>query len=135
MCENENININSGAINNYGQQSLKQYQTKDFYIQKSKNQNTAGWILLVSGTVMTVGGLIAFDKSWDKPSYTATDIYGFITLAGVVADLISIPLFISAGVNKRKAASLSIKFQNYPPDYKITSCSNSAASITLHIRF
>lgn len=121
--------------NIYGQQTLKQNQTQDFYLQKNKNQNTAGWVLLLSGTAMTVGGGIAFGNSWGTYSYTATDIYGFIMLAGVVADLVSIPLFISAGVNKRKAASISFNYQNYSLHYKNAICSNSVASMTLRIYF
>lgn len=73
---------------------------KDYYLQKSKNQKKAGWILLTAGTIMVVGGAVAFDKSRHSGSNSATDISGFIILAGIVSDIVSIPFFISASENK-----------------------------------
>ena len=122
-------------VNIHGQQNLKQNPTKDFFLQKSKNQKTAGWVLLLSGTAMTVGGSIAFNNSWDSDSYKTTDIYGFITLGGVVADLASIPFFISSGINKRKAGSMEFNFQNFTPNHKKTFFSYSISSATLRIYF
>lgn len=117
--------------NIYGQQTIEQSQIKDLYIQKSKNQNTAGEVLLISGTVMIVGGFIAFDHYWDKESVYAVDISGYIMLAGIPASLASIPFFISAGINKRKAASLSLNYKNYSPTNKNAIYSNSIPSVTL----
>ena len=122
-------------VNIYGQEAVAQNQTKDMYLQKSKNQKTAAWVLLISGTAMAIGGGIAFDNSYDDSSNTSTDIYGIIAVAGVVADLASIPFFISAGKNKRKAASLSFNMQNYLPYPENLITSNPVPSISLRIKF
>ena len=80
--------------------------SKDYYLQKSKNKKTVAWILLGGGTAMAVAGAIAFSDNWDKGSNTATDISGFILLGGFVADIVSIPFFISAHKNKKRAVSI-----------------------------
>lgn len=86
--------------------------TKEYYLQKSKDQNKTAWILLSTGTVIGVVGLIGFGNSWDDSSNSSTDIYGFLFLGGVISTLGSIPLFISSGRNARKAATIS--FNNQP---------------------
>lgn len=117
----------------FGQEAGKSSLDKDFYLALSKKHNTTGWVLLLSGTAMIVGGAVAFDSSWDEGSATSTDISGFILLAGVIADLASIPFFISAGVNKRKAAYLSLNLQHYPPNPGYAGYSGPAASLNLRI--
>lgn len=117
----------------FGQEAGKSSLDKDFYLALSKKHNTTGWVLLLSGTAMIVGGAVAFDSSWDESSATSTDISGFILLAGVIADLASIPFFISAGVNKRKAAYLSFNIQDYPPALSFGKNNYPACSITLHL--
>lgn len=119
----------------YGQESVIQSQSKDMYLQRSKNQNTTGWVLLISGTAMAIGGGIAFDKSYEKDFYTAPDIYGIIMLAGVVADLVSIPFFIKAGINKRKAASFSFNMQNILPYHENSITASPVPSISVRIKF
>lgn len=117
----------------FGQEAGKSSLDKDFYLALSKKHNTTGWVLLLSGTAMIVGGAVAFDSSWDESSATSTDISGFILLAGVIADLASIPFFISAGVNKRKAAYLSFNIQDYTPALSFGKNNYPACSITLHL--
>jgi hypothetical protein len=119
----------------YGQGTVNQLQTADWYLQKSKNQKTTAWILLVSGTAMAIGGGIAFDKTYDDSSYTATDISGIIMVAGVGADLASIYFFVKAGQNKRKAASLAINMQNYLPNHENSVILYPVPSMTLRIKF
>ena len=117
----------------FGQEAGKSSLDKDFYLALSKKHNTTGWVLLLSGTAMIVGGAVAFDSSWDESSATSTDISGFILLAGVIADLASIPFFISAGVNKRKAAYLSFNLENYLPGSGYTKNAFPAASVNLRL--
>lgn len=95
-----------------GQNTPNQEYTKEYYLQKSKDQNKTAWILLSTGTVIGVVGLIGFGNSWDDSSNSSTDIYGFLFLGGVISTLGSIPLFISSGRNARKAATIS--FNNQP---------------------
>lgn len=84
------------------------FVSKDYFTQRSKNQNTTGWILLAGGSAIVVGGLIGFGNSWDSGSNASTDIYGFIVLGRIVADFVSIPFFICAGPNRRISASLNL---------------------------
>ena len=116
-----------------GQPAHHSNPDKEFYLSRSRNQKNTAWILLLSGTAMTIGGSVAFDKSWDEGSAMATDIFGYITLAGVMADLASIPFFISAGKNKRRAASISFNLQHYPPCHYIAGNTSPCASILLRI--
>jgi len=92
-------------------QTLNSTLSKDDYLQKSKNQNTTGWVLLAGGTTMAVVGLASFSDSYDYGSDTSTDIFGFMILGGILADLVSIPFFISSAKNARMAASISFKPQ------------------------
>jgi len=88
----------------------------DFYSLKQKRQNTAAWICLGGGAVLTITGLTLTRNSRGK----IDDVGEFgqrlseglsgtvLTIVGGASSLASIPLFVSAGNNKRKA-SLSIK--------------------------
>ena len=98
----------------FGFQSFSQAPegSRDYYLQKSKNQKTAGWVLLGVGTAMAVGGGIGFSNNFELfDSTTKGDVYGGIMLAGIVADLVSIPVFISSGRNARRAARVSVSSQ------------------------
>ena len=94
------------------------------YLQKSRGQKTVGRILLGGGALLyMISVLVATDDivgvldgignpnpPEDKDNSGLSDVL-FIT--GTVAIVSSIPLFISAGKNKRKAASLSFKTEKY----------------------
>lgn len=88
--------------------------SKEYYLQKSESQKTTGWILLGGGTAMAVVGIIIAAN--DNPG--PYDIYGsnfetgsFLMGAGFIADLVSIPFFISSGKNARRAANISLHRQ------------------------
>jgi hypothetical protein len=87
--------------------------SKNYYLQKSKNQKTAGWILLSAGVVITTVGIIGFDNTYNDNWHgnSSSDTYGFLVLAGPLISLGSIPLFISSGSNAQKVATLSISNQ------------------------
>lgn len=109
---------------------------ENLYLQKSKNQKTTGLILLAGGTAMVIGGLIAFDKNWDRSgSYAATDISGFIAVGGIVADLVSIPFLISAHKNKKKAKSLMISFHEINSRYGKSNKTGPHTVLTLRAKF
>jgi len=87
--------------------------TKKDYLKKSKSQNTAAWILAGAGTGLVV---VAFattnlndigDAINGDNSGLNTGSALFVT-GGIIAAS-SIPLFIIASRNKRKAMSLSFK--------------------------
>lgn len=126
--------------------------TKEFYLHKAKNQNTAAWILLTGGTVMAVVGMIGFDRNFDlgpinlfgppdpvnqskNDNSSAADIYGFIAVAGIVADLVSIPLFISAHHNKKMASHISFGNQNINAPFRNSFSKNSYSTLTLKVDF
>lgn len=117
----------------HGQQNSELVNSSDFYLQKSKNQITTAWILLGTGTAMIIGGAATFESTWNDDSSSATDAGGVVLLAGVIVDLVSIPFFISAGKNKRKVASFSLKFQeNYLPR-GVTPLNNRHLSLSVNI--
>ena len=83
--------------------SFSQYKlTKDEYLQKSKKQRTTGYVVLVSGVILNVSGAIAYQKG-----NAGIILFG----AGLLADVASLPFFISAGINKRKALNASASFK------------------------
>jgi len=89
--------------------------TKQEYLKKSKSQKTAGRILLGGGGILIGAGLLTnlsnglgnlfVEESQKNSSGDIFTVLGVISIAG------SIPLLISAGKNKRKALSLSVKNQ------------------------
>ena len=84
----------------------------DFYTLKKKNNETAAWILLGAGTALVAGGYAVVNstnnsKSLGEGMVRATG-GGLMIIGGGGAVITSIPLFISAGKNKRKAI-LSLK--------------------------
>lgn len=119
-------------------------KTREDYLGRSKNQKTAAWILLGAGTAMAVGGAIVLnntDTSYliegrmfnDEDESTKAKIAELVMLTGIVADLVSIPLFISASHNKKLATTLSFFNQKVYYPHSNALCLNP--SLTLKIRF
>ena len=77
---------------------------KEYYLQRSKNQKTAGMALLIGGGVAIGAGLLIGNSSESSFDDAATG--AVIGGVGVLAMLGSIPLFIASGKNKRKAARM-----------------------------
>ena len=73
----------------------------DMFMQKHKSKTTAGWITLGSGLVIAGVGfaIIDYDNGLDMGSIIGA---GLVVIGGA-STLVSVPLFISAGSNKRKA--------------------------------
>jgi uncharacterized SAM-binding protein YcdF (DUF218 family) len=107
---------------------------KDKYLTRSKNQETAGWILLAGGTLMAVGGAVSFDSGYNSNSNSSTDMSGFLMLSGVVVDLVSIPFFASSARNARRAATLSFTPQKLYDPHNQVNLSNPSLALTLKIR-
>ena len=84
---------------------------KDFYLQKSKDQRSAAWVMLGGGIVLSVVGVIGASATLFDQGNSA-DTYGVLALVGVGLGLGSIPVFISSGHNYRKAATLSFRNQH-----------------------
>jgi hypothetical protein len=98
--------------------------TKQDYLQKSKNQKTAAWVLLGGGIAMFA---IA------APGNVSFDALGVLVVVGTVATLSSIPLFIASHRNKKKSMSLSFKNETAPQIQKSSFVYRSVPSLTLKI--
>lgn len=82
--------------------------SQENYLEKSKKQKTAAWILLGGGAAVAVGAAI-LDVSSDWS--TSETPYLVALSAGCASMLGSIPLFIASKRNKRKAKSASTYFE------------------------
>jgi len=80
------------------------------YVQKSKQQKIAGWILFGGGMILTTAGIskVISDNLLGEPLYE-TNTGEVLMLVGSASMLASIPLFIACSRNRRKAISLSFK--------------------------
>jgi hypothetical protein len=97
------------AISPFCQQSGSgQSLSQQDYLQKSKRQKTAAWIMLGGGVVLAAGSaILAVSSDWSKPETP----YDVAIYAGGASILGSIPLFIASGRNKRKAMNASTYFE------------------------
>jgi hypothetical protein len=100
----------SFTFSGYSQRIIKETSEANYYLQKSKKQKTAAWILLSGGTVMCASGYIFFIYE----SFQGDGIYGTkakLALAmfygGGAAIVGSIPLFIASARNKGIATSVT----------------------------
>jgi hypothetical protein len=98
----------SCTFSSYSQRITKDMLETNYYLQKSKKQKTAAWILLSGGTVMCAIGYVLFISEGLK----GDGIYGnkakiALTMfyAGGAAAIGSIPLFIASTRNKGIAMS------------------------------
>ncbi len=92
-------------------------QTKENYLLKSKHQKTAALIMIIGGTVTATAGIISAAASSVGAAFrvpgadrvnTAASV---LAITGAAAIIGSIPMFIAANKNKKKAVSLSISGQ------------------------
>ena len=102
--------------------------TKQDYLQKSKSQKTIAWCLLGGGGLVFLVGVNRYFNQRDT-----IDDNGTIMLIGGLTTAASIPFFISASKNKKKAASLSLKNEMVPQFFKGGIVSRPTPSLTLKI--
>lgn len=100
-----------------GQSINQSEKSQSYYLKKSKRQKTTGWILLGGGVATTFVGigvasseLISGSLSGSSNNSSAADV---VLLTGLAAMIGSIPVFISAHKNKRRAVA-AISFRNQP---------------------
>ena len=88
---------------------------KTDYLQKSKKQKTAAWILLGGGATVGFIGLASINLAGTDDPDGVNNTPGTILFATGLASMIaSIPMFSAAKKNKRKAMSVSLKNQFLP---------------------
>jgi hypothetical protein len=107
----------SFTFSGYSQRITKDMSEANYYLQKSKKQKTAAWILLSGGTVMCAAGYVFFIYEGLK----GDGIYGTkaklslaMFYAGGAAVVGSIPLFIASARNKgiSMSATAGLKMEN-----------------------
>jgi len=96
------------TLNSYCQNTTNPYE---FYKQKSKRQFTAGTILCGTGLVMTGVGIVSISGNCNSCNSDQEDLFDSLFFTGIVALIASVPVFISASANKRKAAELSFAYK------------------------
>jgi hypothetical protein len=96
----------------------------DLYMKKHKTNNTVGWIMLGSGIGMTLGGFATnVSTGWGEGNKNNGL---WLSYLGGATTLASIPFFISAGSNKRKA-KLALKGESVTIRNKLLVKSNYPA--------
>jgi hypothetical protein len=82
--------------------------TREYYLKKSSDQRTAGWILLGGGTVLILAGISTGSGGNESElGYGSNFDSGMILFGvGLAADIISIPMFVKASKNKKRAEAL-----------------------------
>lgn len=114
---------------------------KTDFLKKSRTQNTTAWFLLGGGLVLQIvgAGISANETVTDfsnifsgeeRKSTNTVEILGYTSLVSMLG---SIPLFIAARKNKKKAMSLSLKNETMPQLHKGNIVNPSVPSLTLKI--
>lgn len=108
------------------QTASKEMLTKQEYLQKSKEQKTSAFVLL---------GLGSASLAIAAPGKVSMGTAGILVIGGGAAIVASIPLFIAAGKNKKKAMSMSFRFQEMQsPQYNgLAEKKIPSLSIKLHL--
>lgn len=119
-----------------GQQPVKIKYDKEYYLNKSRSKKTTAWILLGAGTAAAIAGGIGFNQTFCIfCNDNRAGAYGALFVAGAVADLVSIPFFVSAHHFQKMAAEVTITNQNtYFPKTNIITM-NNLPSITVRVNF
>jgi hypothetical protein len=88
----------------------KEKFTKQYYLQKSKNQKAGAWVLLIGGAAIFAGTGLYASQNLD---FSSPEKHRHIVPIGLSIACVagSIPLFIAAGRNKLKAAQLTAYFE------------------------
>lgn len=112
-------------------------KTKEYYLQKSKSQKTTAWVFLgVGAAAVITGAIVGTSLKEEDDLNTGFDKMatgGGIMLAGTVSCLVSIPFFISASKNKRKAMALSTGFQQIPIPVKSLAIKQPGIALSITI--
>lgn len=109
---------------------FSQPKTKEFFLERSKKQKTVAWILLGTGAAAIITEAIV-DNSNRGTGESLTG--GIMTLGGVVCTVTSIPFFINAAVNKRRAMKLTINNNSILFPQANGAVTRNYSSISIHI--
>jgi hypothetical protein len=108
----------------------------EYALKTSKRQKTSAQTLLYSGLgIAALGGIIQLGHANNQSNSFDIDFTGtWIAIGGGCVSLVSVPLFISSGINKRKATTISLIEQ---PIFiqQIPTASIKVPSASLKIKF
>ena len=95
------------STNLFSQEESKN-QEVNRYLQKSVRQKKTANILMITGGVLIISGIITISSD-DKKGFLSSEqvIGGSLVTLGAVSVLTSIPFYISAGINKSKYRKFS----------------------------
>ncbi len=101
------------AVKSFSQTPSSSLLSKDYFLQKSKNQKTIAWVLLGSGLgIAATGGIVQLIHENKRAGGFDLDFTGaWIAIAGGVVGLSSIPFFISSAKNAGEAVAISFHYQ------------------------
>ena len=110
------ILITTRGPGNAQQNDTVKYQSKEYYMNKSRSQSTSAWVLLGGGAALATGGLLigmnnldwGFESNYNDGDY---DLGMGMFWVGSAAMLGSIPLFIASAKNKGRSMSASAYFK------------------------
>lgn len=115
---------------------FSQSAEKNNYLQKSKNQKTVAWVLLGTGAVIDIIGIATYPGgvllSPSEKQREKTAIW--LIAAGSATMLASIPFFVSAHKNKKKALSVTINTQQFRQLNKSKLYAVNYPALTLKVR-
>lgn len=128
------------ALHGHSQEVKTDLQlTSEQYLIKGKNQNTTAWVLFGLGTTAIVGGIAVSTGSQDDVSRALNTAFvgAPLMLLGLTLDVISIPVFVSASKNKRRAmeATTSLKFEDVPSWNGVSSYRSSVPALSVRVIF
>jgi hypothetical protein len=127
------------AFNSFGQMKRQvPILTSDEYMEKSKKQNTAGWIALGGGAaLLTIAKVFPagefVSNGFGGPTHKNDGIRMLSGIVGFISVLYSPALFIESGRNKRKAMGVSFKMDNVPQLQKSSIVYENVLSLKLKI--
>ena len=119
--------------------------SKNDYLQKSKNQKTAAWVMLGVGAALDVAGIattlsnaskeLDYTFGFGQPQTSVNHAGEYVLyIAGTAALGASLALFIAAKRNKTRAASLTFKNEMTPQLQNSTVHYSPLPSLSLKIK-
>lgn len=117
----------------FGQVITSQENSKDHFLKRAKSQRTVAWVLLGGGTALFFGGALISLNTYGV--FGRTNAWDYVSVTGLVADIVSIPFFISAHHNKKKAARVAFTNQKIILPWKNNIGFLTQASMTIKIGF
>ncbi len=122
-----------GIVSHSKAQTGKLATTPASLMEKSDQQNTAGWIFLGTGTALLATAW-AIPTNYDYSDGSGNQrLLSFLGWTGALSIITSVPLFLSAGQNARLAAKISLQNQTLYQPISIPGQPTSFPSLNLKI--